>query len=114
VVVQKYKRKMSHLFFNPNNSPLVLYEKKSFFFPLIFFSVSLFTKIFNMSNSSMPKRAFLLYCPFEPNQLVPNVDNVTMRGCSGQIALEETVNSNFFLLSKTRNCLLKTFIILNR
>lgn len=39
---------------------------------------------------TMPKKAFILYCPCQPeDQLIPNVDFVTLKGCSGQIVLEE-------------------------
>jgi hypothetical protein len=45
----------------------------------------------NMSSSnSIPKKALILHCPLEPNQPIPNVDLVTLKGCLGQMALEET------------------------
>ncbi|KAI7905254.1 uncharacterized protein BX663DRAFT_502267 [Cokeromyces recurvatus] len=39
-------------------------------------------------------KVLILYCPFKPDQPIPNVDQVTLKGSSGQIALEETANSS--------------------
>ncbi|KAI9348352.1 hypothetical protein BD770DRAFT_395266 [Pilaira anomala] len=38
---------------------------------------------------AIPKKAFILYCPCQPDQLIPNVNLVTLKGCSGQIILEK-------------------------
>lgn len=42
-----------------------------------------------MTSNSTPKKALLIYCPFQPNQPIPNVDMLTLKGCLGQMALEE-------------------------
>ncbi|CEP15092.1 hypothetical protein [Parasitella parasitica] len=39
--------------------------------------------------SHIPKKALICYCPYaRPDINVPNIDQITERGCSGQIALE--------------------------
>jgi hypothetical protein len=43
----------------------------------------------------IPKRALVLYCPSIPNQPIPNVDRITLNGCSGQIALEKNQGNIF-------------------
>ncbi|GAA5795323.1 hypothetical protein HPULCUR_000679 [Helicostylum pulchrum] len=47
---------------------------------------------------TMPKKAFILYCPCQPDQLIPNVDLVTLKGCSGQIILEEQEDTTILQL----------------
>ncbi|KAI8048159.1 uncharacterized protein B0P05DRAFT_564726 [Gilbertella persicaria] len=48
--------------------------------------------------SHIPKKAFVFYCPIEPDQPIPNVDSITLLGCSGQIALEKTSNNDMLQL----------------
>ena len=37
----------------------------------------------------IPKKAVVFYCPIKPNGAIPNIDKISLAGCSGQIALEQ-------------------------
>lgn len=44
----------------------------------------------SVSQSGMPTKALICYCPHEPNETISNVDAMTEKGYSGKMALEET------------------------
>lgn len=64
---------------------------------------SLFSKtciILDMAH--IPKHALILYCPLIPNQHIPNVDDISLNGCSGQLVLETNKGDLSYWSNKTK------------